>query len=120
VGSFRRRMVERVVAAKTPEHAVIVHYSLTGTDHGTEAERERVFALEDELIAAIEAHGVGEFDGNEFGGGEAVLYAYGPNAERLFAAMESILRSLDARPAFAILRFGPATDADADERRVEL
>jgi hypothetical protein len=99
---------------------VIVHYSLTGADHGTEAERELVFALDDELIAAIEAHGAGEFDGNEFGGGEAVLYAYGPDAEQLLAAMESTLRAFEARPAFAILRFGEASDPDAEERRVEL
>jgi hypothetical protein len=79
VGLFRRRTVQSVVAAKHPEHTVIVHYSLTGSDHGTEAERER-----------------------------------------LFAAMKSTLRSFDARPAFAILRFGEASDAAAEERRVEL
>ena len=76
---FRPRTVQSVVAAKPPEHAVIVHYSLAGSDHGIEAERQR-----------------------------------------LFAAMESTLRSFDARPAFAILRFGEASDAAAEERRVEL
>lgn len=99
---------------------MIVHYSLAGGDMGTTAERETVFALEDRLIAAIEATASGEFDGNEFGGGEAVLYAYGADAEALFAAMEPTLRGFPARPAYATLRFGHASDASAPERRVDL
>ncbi|WP_406159019.1 hypothetical protein [Streptomyces canus] len=36
------------------------------------------------MAAAVEEAGVGEVDGNEFGGGEVVLYAYGPDAQALF------------------------------------
>lgn len=116
---FKRREAEPV-PAKAPEHAVIVHFTLNGGDHGTEAQREAVFALEDRLIQAIDTAGVGEFDGNEFGGGEAVLYAYGPDAGALFAAMESHLRDFQPRPAFAILRFGEVADTDAVQRRVDI
>jgi hypothetical protein len=83
---FKRRAAAPPTA-KTPEHAVIVHFALTGGDYGTEAQREAVFALEDQLIRAIDAAGVGEFDSNEFGGGEAVLYAYGAAPEILFLLM---------------------------------
>ena len=62
---------------------------------------------------------MGEFDGNEFGGGEAVLYAYDPNADALFRAMEPPLRAFPARPAFAILRYGKAADPTAQERRID-
>ncbi|MGW8953893.1 hypothetical protein [Streptomyces sp. NPDC055709] len=40
------------------------------------------------LVKVIEQAGYGEFDGNEFGGGEAVLYAFGPAADALFAVTE--------------------------------
>jgi hypothetical protein len=68
----------------------------------------------------IESHGVGDFDGNEFGGGEVVLYAYGPDAARLFDVMAEELRSFPARPAYAILRFGDLSDPAAVRHRIDL
>jgi hypothetical protein len=55
---------------------------------------------------ATEKAGVGEVDGNEFGGGEAVVYAYGPDVDALFKVLEPTLRSLPFRPAHVILRRG--------------
>lgn len=118
VGLFKRK--KPAAAKKSPDHAVIVHFKLSDDEHGTVEERESVFALEDQLERAIEGVAAGEFDGNEFGGGEAVLYAYGPDADALFAAMEAPLRAFPNRPAFAILRYGEATDATAPERRVAI
>lgn len=102
------------------EHAVIVHYTLTGSGFGSQTDREAVYALQGRLSQAIDARAVGEFDGNEFGGGEVVLYAYGPDAAELFKVMEEPLRSFPARPAYAILRFGSASDPSVVERRVDL
>ena len=101
------------------EQAVIVHYNLSDDEYGLTDEREAVFRLEDRLESLIERNKVGEFDGNEFGGGEAVLYCYGPNADRLFEVIEHELRSFSARPAYAILRYGDA-DRSTTERRVNL
>ena len=98
-----------------PEHAVLVTYP--AVDSG---DREAVYALQRRLTDAIAAAGAGEFDGNEFGGGEVVLYAYGPDAARLFAAMEPHLRGFPGRPAHAVLRFGDADDPAAVERRIDL
>lgn len=103
-----------------PEHAVIVHFSLTGDEYGTEDEREALHRLTDSLEARIEANRAGEYDGDEFGGGEGVLYCYGPDADRLFSVIEADVRSFPARPAFAILRYGPADDRAAQERRIDL
>ncbi|MER5918367.1 hypothetical protein ABT124_51215 [Streptomyces sp. NPDC001982] len=68
------------------------------------------------MAAAVEAAGVGEVDGNEFGGGEAVLYAYGADAEALFKVMEPILRSVLFRPAYVVLR----QESREAESRVDL
>lgn len=99
---------------------MIVHFGLKGEQFGEIDEREAIFALEEALIKAIDEAGVGEFDGNEFGGGEAVLYAYGPDADDLFNAMEPHLRAFDAMPAWCLLRYGEATNPNAEERRIEL
>jgi hypothetical protein len=104
----------------SPEHAVLVTYALSGDRFGEDKEREAVYALTARLAEAVEAADAGDFDGNEFGGGEVVLYAYGPDANRLFAAMEPQLRAFPARPAHAVLRFGEADDPTAIEQRIDL
>ncbi|WP_329025671.1 hypothetical protein [Streptomyces sp. NBC_00690] len=48
------------------------------------------------------------------------LFAYGPDAEALFAVTEPVLRDLPFRPANVILRYGSASDPSATERLVEL
>ncbi|MEV5607274.1 hypothetical protein [Streptomyces sp. NPDC052225] len=102
------------------EHAVIARYKLTGDGFGEPGDRAAVRAAQNLLAEAIERVDVGEFDGNEFGDGEAALFAYGPDADALFAVMAPVLRDLPFRPANVVLRYGPASDPSASERRVEL
>jgi hypothetical protein len=101
------------------EQAVIIDLRLTGGDFGSDAERQKIFALEDKLIAAIGQQGVGEYDGNEFGEGGVTLYAYGPNADALFAVMEAPIRDFGPNPgSSATLRYGSAENLAAKERVV--
>ena len=101
------------------EHAVIAHLPLSNGEMGTEEEREVIFLLEDRLAAAVEHAGVGEFDGNEFGAGECVLYLYGPDADRLYDAIVPHLQMATvARGGYAIKRYGEASDPTAREVRV--
>jgi hypothetical protein len=78
--------------AESTEHAVIVHISSsTDTDIGLDM-------IEDPLIDAIEATDVGEFDGNEIGSDEAVLFMYGPDADELWTVVEPVLRDANLGP----------------------
>jgi hypothetical protein len=52
-----------------------------------------VATLEDELVAVIEAGGLGAYDGNEFGPTGTTLYMYGPDASALFKGIEGVLRA---------------------------
>jgi hypothetical protein len=114
---FRRAKEE---PAGSTEQAVITHLPLSGDEFGTDDEREAVYALEARIEAAAAAIG-GEHDGNEFGGGEAVLYTYGPDAESLFEAIRGAFDDFPLRPgAYAIKRFGTADDPAAREERVPL
>ncbi|NHN55622.1 hypothetical protein G9U51_07485 [Calidifontibacter sp. DB0510] len=103
----------------SPQHAVMIHYELSG-EFGSDSEREALFKLEDVLEAKVEAANAGELDGNEFGDGEAVIYLYGPDADRLWQVVEPDVRAFPARPAHAILRYGGAEDASARERMIDL
>ncbi|MFJ8857062.1 hypothetical protein ACIRD8_01385 [Streptomyces sp. NPDC102451] len=102
-----------------PEHAVIARFQLGCDDFGEPDQRSLVFEAERSIGAAVAAAGVGEVDGNEFGGGEVVIYAYGPDAEALFRVMEPALRMLPFRPAHVVLRYGEPGD-DVVSERVEL
>ncbi|MGW0573070.1 hypothetical protein [Streptomyces tauricus] len=96
------------------EQAVIAYFRLARDGFGEADQRERIYSAERVMEAAAETAGVGEVDGNEFGGGEAVVYAYGPDADALFKVLEPTLRSLPFRPAHVLLQ------RDDSETRVDL
>ncbi|MER7514298.1 hypothetical protein ACIP46_38840 [Streptomyces lavendulae] len=102
------------------EHAVIAHCRLADAGFGDPTQREAVRQAQALLTEAIEQADVGEFDGNEYGGGEVALYAYGSDADALFAVMAPILNDLPFRPAHVVLRYGSADDPSAAEHRVDL
>lgn len=62
--------------------------------------------------------GLGIFDGNGVGPGEATLFMYGPDAERLFAGIEKTLRAypLCQNARVVIRKGGPG----AEEREIRL
>lgn len=72
------------------EQTVLVHLHGAGLPDSVYEEYD-LANLEDELTEAIESAGVGEFDGNLLGEGEAILYMYGPDAEVLYAAIRPVL-----------------------------
>lgn len=100
---FRRK---RKAPPPAVEHAVLVHFSLGDEDLGSDGERQAVFELEDRLDQLLASARTGELDGNEFGGGEAVLYLYGPDKDRLWQTIEPAIRDFPLRPAHALLRPG--------------
>lgn len=103
-----------------PEQALIVTVKLSDGSFGNPTERAALFALEDELEQAVVRAGVGEFDGNEFGGGVCVFYMYGPDADKLEAAVAPSLRSsAAARGAHALKRYGGASDPAVRTAAVE-
>jgi hypothetical protein len=92
---------------KDPEHDVIVHFHYGSTD------LQPIFDLENQLETVINEANAGEFDGNEIAadGSDGFLYMYGPDAERLFAAVRPVLESAEFMiGAVATLRFGPPAD----------
>ena len=101
------------------EHAVIVRLPLDDAQFGSPQRREALYALEDELINAIELAQAGEFDGNDFGQGECTFFMYGPDADVLYMVIEVVLQESPlARGGHALKRYGPADEPNAREIRV--
>ncbi len=101
------------------EQAVLLHLPLTGEKFGTATDQEAVRALGDQLGQVIADASAGEFDGDEFGGNKCVLFMYGPDADRLFALIEPILKTTPvAAGGYAVKRYGAANDPGAQEMRV--
>jgi hypothetical protein len=75
------------------EEAVIIHFPLSNGHVGGKFDMNQMFTLESLLEAKISETEVGEFDGNEIGGGEGVLYMYGPNASQLYKTIKPIIES---------------------------
>jgi hypothetical protein len=118
LGLFSRR--ESLAPADVAEHVVIARFRLTPGPRGTATNLANVYALEEQLTSAIGLARAGEFEAPQFGKDELVLFAYGPNADRLYAAMEPALRSFPARPAWVLLRYGSYDDPNAAEQLVQL
>jgi hypothetical protein len=93
--------------AAAPEHGVLVRLRLSNRLLGTAAEREELEHLGDELEAAVLDAGVGEYDGDELGGGECVLFFTGPDADRLYSVLQPLLhRHPLGRHATVTLQYG--------------
>jgi hypothetical protein len=104
------------------EQAVIVHLKST-TLNLQSGNLEHLFALEDQLRRVIDRAGVGEYDGNEVAvdGSEAILYAYGPDADALWDVMQPhIERIHPLAGSYVIKRYGGAGDPAAREVRLDL
>jgi len=100
------------------EQALIVTIRLTSGEMGDKEERTRILALQHQLSDAIENSGVGEFDGDEWGGGKCKIYMYGASAERLLSLAWPILEQFGAPSgSYVQTRCG---NSDEEERRIPL
>lgn len=93
------------------QQAVLVHLDNAGLPKQVYEECDRA-TIEDRLACTIAGGHLGEFDGNEVGPSETTLFMYGPDAERLFAGVEAILRGypLCQGARVEIRRGGPGAD----------
>ncbi len=74
------------------EQDLLVVLKLSNRQMGTHQEREALEAFADELEAAITAAGVGEYDGDELGGGECTLFFCGPDVDKLLFVLQPLLK----------------------------
>lgn len=102
--SILSRLFRKPAIPTKAEHAVIVEFRYGSTD------LQPIFALEQQLEAAIGAARAGEFDGNEVAadGSEGTLHMYGSDGDTLFATVRPVLEVCPfMRGARVRVRYGP-------------
>ena len=95
---------------------MIVHFRYGTTN------LQPIFDLEDKLEAAITEAGVGEFDGSDIAqdGSDGSLYMYGPDADRLYDTVHTVLETADfMQGAILKIRYGPAEDG-VEEKELKI
>lgn len=99
------------------EQDVLVVLRLGNALMGTAREREELQQFGEQLAAAVEAAGVGEYDGEEFGGGQCTLFFAGPDARRLADALLPLLhKSPRCRGGKLVLQDDDAADGRREQR----
>lgn len=107
--------------SQTTEHAVLVRIKLSDDGFGTSAERRTLQSIADEIERAVKTSKAGEYDGDEFGGGECTLFLYGSDADKLFDVIAPVLRSHAATERSVVTkRYGAADDPSAREVTITL
>ena len=60
------------------------------------------------MASSIEKNAVGEYDGDEFGGGVCTHYLYGPDADAIYRVISNAISNAPlAKGASIIVRYGP-------------
>lgn len=90
------------------EQAVIVRFAPVPRN------LDGLYRLEDQLTDVLGRSGYGEYDGHDIAldGRDGYLYFYGPDADRILAAVQPLLRATSfLRGAVATKRYGPPDPA---------
>ncbi|MBS1805737.1 MAG: hypothetical protein JST28_20540 [Acidobacteria bacterium] len=110
------KMFGKSKSASRNEEAVLIYLDGSSLPDEVYASCD-LSTLEDQLVEAIKTHRAGEFDGNEIGDKETVLYTYGPDARRLFEVMEPTLRTYPlCKNARVVIRQGKPGSPQTETR----
>lgn len=102
------------------EQDLLVVFRLSNRQMGTNQERQELEALGEQLEAAIEAAGVGEYDGDELGGGECTLFFCGPDIDALLTVVRHHLKRSPWSRGAQIVRMVAGADGKLAPQRQPL
>jgi hypothetical protein len=102
------------------EQDLLVVLKLSNNLLGTNAERQAIEALADELAALLETGDLGEYDGEELGGGECTLFFCGPDPDRLLAELRPVLKRSPLCRGASVIRMVKNAAGDYERKRTML
>jgi len=82
---------EEFAPSPEEERDLLIILRLSNRQMGTSEERAEIAALADQLEAAVLEANLGEYDGDEYGGGECILFFCGPDEMELIACLRPLL-----------------------------
>jgi hypothetical protein len=102
------------------EQDLLVVLRLSNRLMGVNSEREAIEAFADELDAAVTEAGVGEYDGDELGGGECILFFCGPDIDALLHVLQPLLKRSPLCRGGHLVRMVAAADGTLERQRLPL
>jgi hypothetical protein len=102
------------------EQDLLVVLKLSNRQMGTAAERQEIEAFADQLEAAVNEAGAGEYDGDELGGGECILFFCGPDVEQLQRVLQPLLKRSPLCRGGHLVRMATGADGSAERVRTPL
>lgn len=102
------------------EQDLLVVLALSNRAMGTSRERAEIEAFADQLEAAVTEAGAGEYDGDEFGGGECTLFFCGPDVDRLLAVLQPLLRRSPLCRGGHLVRMVPGAEGALQRQRLPI
>ena len=102
------------------EQDLLLVLPLSDREMGNEAERDAIEAFAEQLETAVLEAAAGEYDGNEVGGGEYILFFCGPDIDRLIAVLRPLLQQsvLGRGASFELMSDGP--DGELERHRIHV
>jgi hypothetical protein len=101
------------------DQAVMLDIDLEGFhEFGSEEKQSDIQLLEKAITSKLPA--MSGVDGHEFGEGTATVYIYGPSADSIFEAIETILKKSDFKKIDVTLQYGAPDDPAAKEKKFTL
>ncbi len=111
-----RQSAEATFEAHADKHRVSFWMRLYDPDFETTREQQKVFALENELMRALDEAGAGEHDTNSLERGYLAIRMVGEDADAIAAVITPLLRDAP-EGSYLALRRGPA---GTGEDRIEV
>lgn len=106
--------------AEGDEQDLLVVLRLSNRLMGTAGERQAIEAFADELEQAITEAEVGEYDGDELGGGECILFFCGPDIDALLRVLQPLLKRSPLCRGGHLVRLVAGADGTMERQRIPL
>lgn len=100
------------------EQDLLVVLKLSNRSLGTAAERMAIEEFGEQLEAALQEAAAGEYDGDEIGGGECILFFAGPDVDRMIAVLRPLLTHSPQGRGACFVRMVPGADGQPVQQRI--
>ncbi len=106
--------------ADAEEQDLLVVLRLSNRQMGTATERLELEEFADQLEAAVTEAGVGEYDGDEVGGGECTLFFCGKDVDALQRTLHPLLKKSPLCRGGHLVRMVEDADGELQRTRIPL
>jgi hypothetical protein len=102
------------------ERDLLVVFRLSNRQMGTQEERSALNSLAEQLEAAVCEAGLGEYDGDEYGGGECILFFCGSSEDALIALLRPLIQRSNFGRGAHFVRLREGRDGEMKREKISV